>query len=179
MKDKGHELLAASPVVRYANRNIMTEEIAELNSLGYSCSIFNCINWQVEADFHKDVAIALEFPHYYGRNLDAFKDCLFGVTTRSAAGVALAFYEWDNFAQAVPEDSWKILDVIAFVSRRLLVERFRFFALLHAPDTPFYSRRIGGNCIAKAHRERIEYGRTALLNLKSKKTDDETDAIHD
>ncbi|WP_459213789.1 barstar family protein [Paenarthrobacter ureafaciens] len=32
--------------------------------------------WQSQADLHQDVALALDFPDYYGSNLDALNDCL-------------------------------------------------------------------------------------------------------
>ena len=61
-----------------------------------------------KAEFLEAVGIALDFPDYYGHNLDAFNDCLRDVamhqygTSRDATGTVLAFAAYDAFARREP-----------------------------------------------------------------------------
>jgi len=41
--------------------------------------IINGAEIYTKQDFHKQVAMLLNFPHYYGENLDALWDCLFDI----------------------------------------------------------------------------------------------------
>jgi RNAse (barnase) inhibitor barstar len=58
-------------------------------------------------DFLTAVALALEFPGYYGRNWDAFEECIRDLEWLPARGYVLVLDEYERFAQRDPE-SWNI-----------------------------------------------------------------------
>lgn len=72
---------------------------------------------------HRDIAVALDFPAYYGRNLDALNDCLSDVVARAygwqptAAGLALAFLGFDRFAAALPGLAPALMDILVSQAR--------------------------------------------------------------
>ncbi len=63
-------------MTKFRRRSVLQEAITELERLGYRVVLLDAGTWHDEADFHRDIAEALSFPSYYGRNLDALNDCL-------------------------------------------------------------------------------------------------------
>ncbi len=67
--------------------------------------------------------MALDFPAYYGRNLDALDDCLSDVVAReygwqpSAAGLALVFLGFYRFAAALPDFATALVDILVTQAR--------------------------------------------------------------
>jgi hypothetical protein len=86
------------------------------------------------------------FPAYFGRNWDAFEECITDLSWASSTGYLLLYDELAHFALAEP-DQWQIAlgilrDAADFWRRR----DTPFFVLLRrtrgaAPDSPFLSTR--------------------------------------
>ena len=65
--------------------------------------------WRAEADLHRDLATALDFPDYYGRNLDALNDCMrddvasyeYG-SSQQETGLVLVLLRYDALAARCP-----------------------------------------------------------------------------
>ena len=64
------------------------------------------------ASFHGAVAEALDFPDYYGRNLDALNDCLGDVAERVAGVPVLWWDDWQDLAAAEPRVFGVIVDLL-------------------------------------------------------------------
>jgi hypothetical protein len=71
--DRAFQLAGVGPVVLMTTLGDTTSWLAEH---GYRLVRLNAGNWTTQADFHRDVMAALDFPDHYGHNLDAFNDCL-------------------------------------------------------------------------------------------------------
>lgn len=66
--------------------------------------------WQAEtrSGFHDQVAAALDFPDYYGRNLDALHDCLGDL----ASPVVVLWESWGLLARAEPRFFATVVDLL-------------------------------------------------------------------
>src|SRR4051794_22040436 len=117
MGDAGFELLRHGPIHRFADPEMMAEEVRDLKADGYHCVPFDCAAWACEDDFHTAVASALRFPDFYGRNPDAFNDCLKSLKPDGGRGLVLVFSYWELFARVAGERAWHVLDIIACASR--------------------------------------------------------------
>jgi len=88
-------LLANGFVHLYWRPSLLAEIRQWLVEKGYRVVSLDASGWETEADFHREIAEALEFPTYYGRNLDALNNCLSDVVAysygsdREAAGTVL------------------------------------------------------------------------------------------
>src|SRR4051794_34894719 len=91
-------LLQNSPVALYFRAEVLNQDIAWLLSQGYHIDEFDCSGWHAESDFHADIAARLAFPDYYGRNLDAFNDCIGDIDVPNSGGRAILFRRIDVFA---------------------------------------------------------------------------------
>jgi RNAse (barnase) inhibitor barstar len=82
------------------------------------------------ASFHDVFAEALGFPEFYGRNMDAWIDCMSSLDDPAAAMttvhapdgdvVVLQLDEADDFARRCPEQYRAVIECSAFVNRRRL-----------------------------------------------------------
>src|SRR4051794_13860851 len=99
----------------------MADEVHALESDGYRCVPLDCSSWRSEDDFHTAIAATLDFPDYYGRNLDAFNDCLSSIKIGDYRGLVLVFSHWEVFARVGGDRAWVVLDIIACASRFRLV----------------------------------------------------------
>jgi RNAse (barnase) inhibitor barstar len=57
-----------------------------------------------KAGFLKAVAKALQFPHHFGSNWDAFEDCLTDLSWIEAGGYILLFKKLENFSRNSPAE---------------------------------------------------------------------------
>lgn len=105
--------------------------------------------WQTPAAMHEDLARSLDFPGYYGHNLDALNDCLRDIAEdlrgwpASAAGFVLVFIGFDAFAAHHPVDAWHLLDIIAHQARAALLDGRYLFCLLQSDDPGLSVKPIG------------------------------------
>jgi hypothetical protein len=116
--EQDFHLIKNGPVLRYRDRDRLHEAVTLLAQRGYRVHRFDAGAWTSQADFHRDIAAALDFPDYYGRNLDAFNDCLRDVgmyqygASADATGTVLVFTAYDAFARREPPAAQVILDII-------------------------------------------------------------------
>jgi RNAse (barnase) inhibitor barstar len=110
------QLLQVGPVALYGPPERLRRHIAALESDGYRCPAFDCGEWESEAAMHRDLSARLQFPGYYGHNLNALNDCLGDLDIPEAGGVALVLWRFDRFARLSAERAWHVLEVIATAS---------------------------------------------------------------
>ena len=136
-------ILLNSPICLYVSKDVMGEDLGRLQSYGYAAHRFDCSHWHDEQDFHAEVGRALDFPGYYGHNLSAFSDCLCGAAVQPGDGMALVFFSFDSLYKRSPGWSWDVLNIIAVVSRRLLLMGRRLLALVQSDDRDINVNPVG------------------------------------
>ena len=106
--DLAFRLVANTFVTLFWRLALFDETTDWLRTHGYDVVRLNASDWVEEADLHRELAAALEFPSYYGKNLDALNDCMRDVvtcdygTSPEATGLVLAFTGYDRFAAHCP-----------------------------------------------------------------------------
>jgi RNAse (barnase) inhibitor barstar len=88
---------------------------------------------ETRADVLAGLGAALDFPAYYGRNLDALADCLRDVVPADRAGTVLLWDAWGRFARADERSFARVLRVIGTRTGR---ERGAPFAVLLRGEGP-------------------------------------------
>ena len=79
--DLDFRLLINTAVSLFHRRPVLDETTTWLAEQGYQVTILDASSWSSEADFHAAISEALDFPSYYGRNLDALNGCRQGRTS--------------------------------------------------------------------------------------------------
>ncbi|MFF1839072.1 barstar family protein [Streptomyces sp. NPDC058231] len=132
-------------------RRLLTQAVQRLKDRDFRVVHLAARGWTTERDMHQAVAAALQFPAYYGHNLDALNDCLGDVAcigpyddnVAEGAGLVLSLTDYDRFAAASPRAAQIVLDVVADQARRAAVVRRRFFALVHSNDPDVRFEPVG------------------------------------
>lgn len=130
-----YSLLQNGSVTLYYRIEFLAEDTKQLISLGYRLENFDCAVWQTEDDMYSAFADILNFPDYFGRNLNALNDCLCDLNISEEGGIALVFHCYDSFAAKMPKVAWHILDIIEIQSRHYLLFGERLLALVQS-DNP-------------------------------------------
>lgn len=106
-------------VTLFCRRTILDEAISWLRHHSYKVTYLDAALWRSSGDMHRDIADALDFPAYYGRNLDALDDCLNDVATQSYgwtaadAGLVIVIDGYDQFAKRDAKTAHLLLDIYA------------------------------------------------------------------
>jgi RNAse (barnase) inhibitor barstar len=137
------QLLQNSPVALYFSNAILADDVSWFHQYGY-----RVLSIQV-ADFVSRDALLVAlgelfaFPHYFGRSLDAFNDCLSDVEVPTDGGLVLVLHDFNLYAKSSPDVAHAILDIVADNSRRFLLTGRRFVTLVHSSDPAINFEPIG------------------------------------
>jgi RNAse (barnase) inhibitor barstar len=136
-------LLQKGAVSLYHSSAILAEDVAWLAAHGYVVHDFDCAAWKSEDDFHDAVSTSLNFPGWYGRNSDAFNDCLSDIEIPEEGGCVLVFRRYDLFAAREPQFAQWVLEDIQDNSRMLSLWGRRLMALLQSDDPRLEFQPVG------------------------------------
>ena len=152
-------LLQNGAINLYLRRELLAEDAAWLKAHNYQLDNFDCSAWGREEDMHEALASGLEFPDYYGRNLDALNDCIGDLEIPEESGRVLIFHRYDAFAAQFPRAAWVILDIIESKSRFLLLFAKRLFALVQSDDPKLSFEAVGAHPVMWNRREWLNKSR--------------------
>jgi len=142
--DKAFYLMQNGAITLFMNESILQDEIDWLVSNNYEVITMLADSWNNEIDFHNEISEKLNFPGWYGHNLDALNDCLSDIET-DKEGIVIVFYDYEKFTAKFPTTAKHILDIFESVSRFLLLFGKRFFCLVQTNDPHFQMNNLGSN----------------------------------
>src|SRR5437899_622956 len=93
------QLLQNSSVSLYYSPAILAADLAWLTDNGYVVRSLDAVDWQSSQEFLVALGKLLTFPDYFGRNLDAFNDCLSDIDVPEEGGMALVLHEFQRFSK--------------------------------------------------------------------------------
>jgi hypothetical protein len=149
LQDVAYRLMAFAPVSLFWRRAVLEDTIAWLIDHGYQVVRLDASTWESDKDLHREIARALDFPDYYGENLDALNDCLRDVTEyrygarRDATGLFLVFTGYDVFAARSPRSARIVLDIIVGRSRAAALVGHRMGCLVQSDDPTIRFEDLG------------------------------------
>lgn len=140
-------ILQLGAVSLYWRQDLLDEHIAWLQEHGYDVHSFDAAAWQNEMAALVEIGRNLDFPDYYGRNLDALNECLGDIEIPEDGGVALVFRGFDAFYRTDPRTAWVLLDIIESNSRDFLLFGHRLIALVQSDDWQFRIESVGARSV--------------------------------
>ena len=78
---------------RFWRADVLRASVNWLGERGYLVVDMDASRWSDEQAMHSDLAGALDFPDYYGHNLDALNDCL-SVSHRPTTACPKRMRDW-------------------------------------------------------------------------------------
>lgn len=136
------KLLTNGSVKLFWKNETLVKFISDISSEGFDIYTFDCSKWDIN-NYHNDLASTLGFPDYYGKNLDAFNDCLSDLVPRNI-GIVLVFQNYDLFAKKEPNEAFHILDIVQINSWRFLLEDIKLLAFVQSNDSNIDFPDLGG-----------------------------------
>ena len=152
-------LLQNGSVTLYLRPEFLAEDAAWLEAQGYRVDAFDCSAWTSERLMHEALSEGLDFPNYYGRNLDAFNDCLGRLEVPEESGRVLIFRRYDLFAARFPRVAWPVLDILECQSRFLLLFGRRLLTLVQSDDPETSFEPVGARPVMWNRREWLNQNR--------------------
>jgi len=99
------------------------ESVDELAKRGYQIARIDAAAPATEREFLGAIGAALDFPDYYGHNLDALNDCMRDVVNQvygwrpGTAGLVIVFTGYQTAAARWPRTAQLTLDIMARAAR--------------------------------------------------------------
>jgi len=140
---KDIEILMDGPICMYYKNSILNEDINWFSNNNFEVFDMNARNWN-QKNLHENLKKSLDFPNYYGENLDAFNDCLTDMYNKKYKGLILVFRHYDGFSDESTEIAEALLDIIAKKSRIWLLTSQKLIGLVQSDNPDLHFPELGG-----------------------------------
>ena len=140
---KDIEILKDGPICKYYKNSILDEDASWFIDNRFDVYDMDVRNWNLK-NYHKHLQNNLNFPDYYGENLDAFSDCLEDMFNPRYKGVILVFRNYDEFYNRMRKPEIGILDIIASESRIWLLNGQKLIGLIQSNEPHLDLPELGG-----------------------------------
>lgn len=166
-QDVAFGLMRNGFVALFRRRAVLDEATTWLDERGYQVTRVDASRWRGDADLHRDIARALDFPDYYGWNLDALNDCLGDVVDHrygwspDATGLVLVFTGYDAFARCSPRTAHVVLDIVAGKARSAALFGRRLLCLVQSDDPDIEFESVGATPVLWNDAEWVDADRRA------------------
>jgi len=152
-------ILENGAVTLYFRPQVLAADVHWLREHGYRVDTFDCSAWIGASEMHEALSSQLEFPGYYGRNLNALNDCLSDIEIPDEGGRVLVFNRYDFFAAKDAQVAWSVLNIMEINSRRLLLLGKRLITLVQSDDPAISFEPVGGHAVMWNRREWLNESR--------------------
>ena len=160
------QILRNGSTCLYIDQTFLEEDCQWFHKEHYTLYRFDCQEWKSKQEFHRTVSQVLNFPDYYGHNLDAFNDCVLNLEIPSQSGCVLVFFRFDLFTQRFPQFSHSVLDIIEGGSRSFLLTGQKLIALLQSDDPDLSLQPVGARPITLNPKEYLNKIRPSIRQLQ-------------
>lgn len=148
----------------YLRRTYFEDDADALAHDGYQVTRIDAAGWHSARDAHGSIAASLDFPGYYGHNLDALNDCLGDVAAYDygvdplATGTAILLDNAAGFANENISDFVRVVDVFAGAILTAMTFGHRMLMLILV-DNPNLTVPLSGGVAGWNPRERFDTNR--------------------
>jgi hypothetical protein len=160
--DLDYSLARDGPVVLFHRLDVLDTATSWLAGAGYDVVTLHAGGWSSEDALHEDIASALNFPDYYGENLNALNDCLGDVawyeygTAEEATGLVLVVLRYDAFVGVAPAAAEALIDIFASQAHSGALIGHRMLCLVQSDDPGLRSEAIGCRPLVLNKREWLD-----------------------
>ena len=159
------ELLQNGFVILYWSPQRLADTTHWLTRRSYHVVSLDVAPWTNEAQLHADVAAALNFPAWYGRNLNVLNDCLddvaegrYGLATEMT-GLVLVLRNFEQLYSRDPYVAGRFLDLWAGQARHAALVGHRMMCLVQTNDPRLAIEPVGAQPVTWNYAEAADRAR--------------------
>jgi RNAse (barnase) inhibitor barstar len=152
-------LLQNGPIAMYLRRVVLEDDISWFVENGYRVDRLDCSTWVDKEIAHTALSNTLAFPDYYGRNLDAFNDCMSDLEVPIEGGRVIVLERFDVPAAGLGDFAYVLLDIVASTARDKLLFGRRLIALVQSNDPALGFPPVGATPVGWNPREWLNSAR--------------------
>lgn len=141
------QILQVGSVCKFYKLEVLNEAISWFAKHRYIVYTFDCTEWVSIEDFHDNISNGLDFPDYYGRNVNALSDCLSDLNVPDEGGLIIVFKRYDLFTERFAEDAQDVLDILEDRSRNFLLMGKRLITLIQSDNPSITYNDVGGRSV--------------------------------
>jgi hypothetical protein len=136
-------------ITMYCRPSLLGATVGWLRSRSYEVAEFDAGSWTSAAGMLDDLAERLQFPSYFGRNLDALNDCMRDVASHEygwaagATGLVIVLTAFDAFAAVDRRTAQIMLNIIADQARSAILVGNRIICLVQSNDPQLSFEPVG------------------------------------
>jgi len=137
-------------VTMFWRSSLLDETVGWLRSHGYRVVELDAGSWSSASDMYDAVSAALEFPDYFGRNLDALNDCMrdvasgdWGWDSAADTGLVIVLRAFDAFTGMDRRTAQVMLDIFADQARCAILVGHRIICLVQSNDPGLTFEPVG------------------------------------
>lgn len=123
----------------YWKKEVLEKDLQWFGIEKYSIIKFDCRTWSDKNEMHKQLKGKLNFPDYYGENLDALNDCLSDLEINDT-GLIVVFQSLDSIEKNTISN---LLDIFTINARRQLLFGNRLIILCQVDNPRFEIDPVG------------------------------------
>lgn len=146
------EILKDGPICKYFKNSILDEDLNWFINNHFEVFEMSCRTWN-RKNAHQNLKAGLNFPDYYGENLNAFADCLTDMYNTKYRGLVIVFRHYDHFVDEDVKFAEAILDIIARESRVWLLTGQKLIVLMQSDNPDLNFPKLGGTSPSWNNRE--------------------------
>ncbi len=123
----------------YWRTTILDDDLKWFEKENYVIVEFNCRTWDSDKIMHSQLKEKFDFPDYYGKNLDALRDCLSDLNI-IRRGLVVVFRHLDSIEK---QTAHTILDIMADNARLQMLFGNRIITLAQVDDPDYEMDPVG------------------------------------
>ncbi len=154
-----YRLLQFGPMSLYYDRQKLSDDIAELETLGYRLRQLDVGRLADPGAFQGAIAALLEFPDFYGRNLDAFNDCISQIPYDWDHDLLLVLGSFDRFYARHRDFAQGVLDIMWSNAFQGQLVGFTMLTLIQSDDPRLHLSNVAPRTIYWNPREFLDSSR--------------------
>ncbi len=155
-------------VTMFWQSSLLAETTDWLRSHAYRVVDFDAGSWSSDRDMYDDLAVALNFPDYFGRNPDALKDCMrdvasgdYGWDPQADTGLVIVLRAFDAFTAECRSTAQIVLHIVADQARCAMLIGHRIICLVQSNDPGLAFEPVGSTRVTWNDAERPKSARSA------------------
>ena len=145
------QILQNGWISTYWQPAILNNDLQWFNNNHFRVVDFDCANWKDEAIMHDEIKVKLDFPAYYGSNLNALNDCLCDIEIPNE-GLVVVFKNFQHVAKQYAHD---LLDIFANKARLHMLFGRKLLTLIQVDDPNFEIPAVGACPVSWNRKERL------------------------